>query len=53
MTLVRREVQNGVADHVVDSQHDRNALSRQLMSELAVGLEQALRQSHDASPITR
>jgi len=39
--LVRTEITNGVATITLDSQHNRNALSRQLIAELDAGLDAA------------
>lgn len=40
-TLVRTEIDDGVATITLDSQHNRNALSRQLVSELQSGIDVA------------
>ena len=39
--LVRTEIVDGVATITLDSQHNRNALSRQLVAELHAGIDQA------------
>ena len=40
-TLVRTEIDEGVATITLDSQHNRNALSRQLIAELNAGIDAA------------
>lgn len=40
-TLVRTEIDDGVATITLDSQHNRNALSRQLITELTAGIDAA------------
>ncbi len=40
-TLVRTEIEDGVTTITLDSQHNRNALSRQLISELNEGIDAA------------
>ncbi|MFK7918761.1 MAG: enoyl-CoA hydratase-related protein [Ilumatobacter sp.] len=47
--LVRIELSDGVATITLDSQHNRNALSRQLLSELHAGIDEA--ESADARAI--
>jgi enoyl-CoA hydratase/methylglutaconyl-CoA hydratase len=41
MTLVHYDVEGAVAHLILDSPHNRNALSRQLAAELAAGLDRA------------
>lgn len=49
MELVRTTVDDGVATITMDSQHNRNALSRQLVAELHAGID--LAESNDARVI--
>ncbi len=39
--LVRVAIDDGVATITLDSQHNRNALSRQLVAELGAGIDEA------------